>query len=159
LSEAGISGLTISLDVPNLPYATAAAEVLVSQLAQVGITATINVLEFPAVWLDQVFTRHDFDTSIIMHSEARDLLTVFGSPDYYVGYDNPAVLERAAQADSASEAQWITGMREVVRMISNDTPAVVLYLAPTLIVANSQLAGIRPNAVTESMDLTELHWQ
>jgi len=159
LTEAGQQNLSLSLDVPNLFYATQAAELIVSYLAQVGVTATINVLEFPAVWLDQVFTNHNFDTSIIMHSEPRDLLTVFGSPDYYVGYDNPLVMELATAADAMSEPEWIAEMQHVVQLITADCPGVVLYLAPTLIVADVNLTGLRPNGVTESMDLTELHWQ
>ncbi|MCL1801034.1 MAG: ABC transporter substrate-binding protein [Promicromonosporaceae bacterium] len=158
LAEAGAVDLTVSLDVPSLPYAMQAAEIIQAYLAQVGVTAAINVLEFPAVWLEQVFRNHDFDMSVIMHSEAWDLLTVFGSPDYYVGYDNPEVLRQAALADSGTPEQWVAGMREVVREIVADVPAVVLYLAPTLVAANVGLTGIAVNAVTESFDLTNLGW-
>ena len=159
LAEAGATNLKVAFDLPNLPYATAAAEIMQSYLAAVGVASTINVLEFPAVWLERVFLGHDFDMSIIMHSEARDLLTVFGNPDGYVGYDNPAVMEQAALADAGTFDQWVAGMRAVVRMIMADCPAVVLYLAPTLTVANVNLAGIQSNGVTESWDLTELRWQ
>ncbi|MDR2722473.1 MAG: ABC transporter substrate-binding protein [Cellulomonadaceae bacterium] len=158
LAEAGATNLHVTFDVPNLPYATTAAEVIQSQLSQVGVTVTINILEFPAVWLDQVFQRHDFQMSVIMHSEPRDLLTVM-QPGYYLGYNNPAVLEQAAQADAGTYAQWVDGMKAVVRQIADDVPGVVLYLAPTLVVAADGLDGINANAVTESMDLTSLHWR
>jgi peptide/nickel transport system substrate-binding protein len=159
LAAAGVQNLTLSLDMPNLAYATAAAEVIQSYLSRVGVAATIRVLEFPAVWLEQVFRNHDFDMSIIMHSEARDLLTVFGSPDYYVGYNNPDIMINAASADAGTFAQWVAGMKDVVRQIMADCPAVVLYLAPTIIVANVNLTGFQVNTVTESMDLTQLRWQ
>lgn len=158
LAEAGASNLQVTFDVPNLPYATTAAEVIQSQLAEVGVGVTIRQLEFPAVWLEQVFTNHDFQMSVIMHSEARDLMTVM-APDYYLGYDNPQVMAAAEAADAADEAGWIAGMQDVVRQIVADVPGVVLYLAPTLWVADANLSGIQPNAVTESMDLTELRWQ
>jgi len=159
LAEAGAEHLSVSFDVPNLPYATLAAEVIQSQLAQIGVTATINILEFPAVWLEQVFRNHDFDMSIIMHSEAWDLLTVFGSPDYYVGYDNPEVARLAAEADQGTPEEWVAGMQQVVRQIVADVPAVVLYLAPRLTIADADLIGIKPNGVTESLDLTQIRWR
>jgi len=159
LVEANVTNLNVSLDVPNLPYATAAAELIQFYLNQVGVTATINILEFPAVWLDQVFRNHDFDMSIIMHSEAWDLLTVFGDPNYYVGYDNPNILKQAELADQGTTEQWITGMQSLVREIAADVPAVVLYLAPRLTVADINLTGIQPNGVTESMDLTQIRWR
>ena len=159
LAEANATNLNVSLDVPNLLYATQAAELIQSYLAQVGVNATINILEFPAVWLDQVFRNRDFDMSIIMHSEAWDLLTVFGDPNYYVGYDNPNIRTQAEVADQGTPEQWVAGMQIIVREITADCPAVVLYLAPRLTVADINLSGIQPNGVTESMDLTQIRWQ
>ena len=158
-AEHNLTEFNVTLDVPNLLYATQAAEVIQSYLAQVGVNATINILEFPAVWLDQVFRNHDFDMSIIMHSEAWDLLTVFGDPNYYVGYDNPNLMLLATAADQGTPEQWVAGMRAIVREIAADAPAIVLYLAPRLTVADINLTGIQPNGVTESMDLTQIRWR
>lgn len=158
LAEAGASDLRIAFDVPNRAYATSAAEVIVSQLADVGVTADIVTDEFPAVWLDKVFTRHDYQMTLILHSEARDLLTIYGDPDYYVGYDAARIADTAARADAGTPEEYVTGMREVVRTIVADAPGQVLYLMPNLVVAAQGLEGIPANAVTESMDLTDLHW-
>jgi peptide/nickel transport system substrate-binding protein len=159
LAEAGHGdGLAVTFDIPNLPYAVTAAEVIQSQLREIGVSVTIHTLEFPAVWLDQVFTRHEFQMSIIMHSEARDLVTVL-QPTYYLGYDNPDLLAQMAAADAAPHDQWITGMESAVDQLLIDLPGLVLYLAPVLVVANADLAGIQANAVTESMDLTALYWR
>ncbi|MCL1899747.1 MAG: ABC transporter substrate-binding protein, partial [Promicromonosporaceae bacterium] len=149
--------LHVTFDVPNIPYATMSAELIASQLADVGVEVTISILEFPGVWLDQVFQRHDFQMSVIMHVEARDLLTTI-SPDSYIGYDVPGVRALAEQADAGTFDEFVTGMRAVARQIAEDVPAFVLYLAPTLVVATPGLEGIRPNAVTESLDLTTLRW-
>ena len=157
LKEAGQQHLHVTFDVPNLAYATTAAELIVSQLADVGVTATITTDEFPAVWLDKVFTRHDFQMSVIQHSEAHDLLTVFHR-DYYLGYDDSKIAPLAAAADAGTSEQYVAGMKQVVRMIVDDAGGIVLYLAPTLIVADKGLDGIQANAVTESMDLTALRW-
>ncbi|GAB2462511.1 ABC transporter substrate-binding protein [Xylanimonas ulmi] len=157
LAEAGQEGLRVTFDVPNLAYATTAAELIASQLAEVGVTATITTDEFPAVWLDKVFTRHDFQMSVIQHSEAHDLLTVF-QRDYYLGYDDSVIAPLAAQADAGTGDEYVAGMRQVARQIVDDAGGVVLYLAPTLIVADKGLTGVKANAVTESMDLTTLAW-
>ncbi|QAY64876.1 ABC transporter substrate-binding protein [Xylanimonas allomyrinae] len=157
LAEAGQQNLRVTFDVPNLAYATTAAELIVSQLAEVGVTATISTLEFPAVWLDKVFTRHDFQMSVIQHSEANDMLTVFHR-DYYLGYDDSVIAPIAARADAGTPEEFVTGMKQVARQIVDDAGGVVLYLAPTLIVADKGLTGIAANAVTESMDLTTLAW-
>jgi peptide/nickel transport system substrate-binding protein len=158
LAEAGAEDLSIMFDVPTRPYAEAVAQVVVSQLADVGIEATIVPAEFPAVWLDKVFTKHDYQMSVILHTEARDMLTIFGDPNYYIGYDNPRINEVAEQADQGSPDQYVAGMQEVARMIVDDAASDPLFLFPNTVVADVRLGGIAANATTESMDLTGLTW-
>ncbi|MDR7383062.1 ABC transporter substrate-binding protein [Promicromonospora iranensis] len=158
LAEAGAEDLSITFDVPTRPYAEAVAQVVVSQLADVGIDATIVPAEFPAVWLDKVFTEHDYQMSVILHTEARDMLTIFGDPDYYIGYDNPRLAQAAEKADQASPDQYVAGMQEVARMIVDDAASAPLFLFPNTVVAAAGLEGVAANATTESMDLTGLRW-
>ncbi|MFD2794277.1 ABC transporter substrate-binding protein [Promicromonospora vindobonensis] len=158
LEEAGAEDLSITFDVPTRPYAEAVAQVVVSQLQDVGIDATIVPAEFPAVWLDKVFTKHDYQMSVILHTEARDLLTIFGDPDYYIGYDNPQLAEVAQEADRGSPDEYVAGMQQVARMIVDDAASNPLFLFPNTVVADARLTGIAANATTESMDLTGLRW-
>ncbi len=158
LAEAGAEDLSITFDVPTRPYAEAVAQVVVSQLKDVGIDAKIVPAEFPAVWLDKVFTEHDYQMSVILHTEARDILTIFGDPDYYIGYDNPRLSEVAEEADEGSPDQYVAGMQEVARMIVDDAASDPLFLFPNTVVADVGLTGIAANATTESMDLTGLRW-
>lgn len=158
LEEAGAEDLSITFDVPTRPYAEAVAQVVVSQLADVGIDARIVPAEFPAVWLDKVFTRHDYQMSVILHTEARDMLTIFGDPDYYIGYDNPQLSRVAEEADRGRPDKYVAGMQEVARMIVDDAASDPLFLFPNTMVADAELAGIAENATTESMDLTGLRW-
>ena len=97
LTEAGQTDLTLRLRLPSLPYAESCGQVVASQLEDVGITVEVDTLEFPAVWLDDVFTNHDYDMSIVAHVEPRDIPAVFGNPDYYPGYDNPEVQDLLAR--------------------------------------------------------------
>ena len=95
VEEAGIAGEEIRFAVPNLPYATAIGDIVVSQLEEAGLSATIESQEFPAVWLDRTFTNHDYDMSVINHVEARDILTVFGEGSYTcLLYTSPSPRDR-----------------------------------------------------------------
>jgi peptide/nickel transport system substrate-binding protein len=155
LEEAGATDLELAFRIPNLPYAVSSAQVVQSQLEEVGITAGIDVLEFPARWLEIVFTNHDYDMSIINHVEPRDIVT-FGDPDYYWQYDNPQVQQLLDEADSADEETRNEKMAEVARIIAEDAAADWLFLFPNLIVATSDVSGLPENRVGEAFDLTEL---
>ena len=158
LAEAGVEDLAITFDVPTRPYATAVSEVVVSQLAEVGITATIASAEFPAVWLDKVFTKHDYQMSVILAVEPRDLLATFNNPEYYIGYDNSEIAPIAAAADTGTEEEWIDGMKQVAEITATDVASLPLFLFPNVVVADAALDGIAANAVTESLELAGLRW-
>ncbi|MEU0530429.1 ABC transporter substrate-binding protein [Amycolatopsis tolypomycina] len=155
LSEAGVTNLNLRLRIPNLPYAVSAAQVVQSQLADVGVRTTIEPLDFPAVWLKQVFTDHDYDLSIIQHVEARDI-TTFGKPRYYWGYDNKRVQQLLAEADSGTPEQQVADMKQVARQLNADAVADWLFLFPNVIAAKTKVGGIAGNQVSESFDLTGL---
>lgn len=155
LDEAGATDVELAFRIPNLPYAVSAAQVVQSQLEEVGITADIDVLEFPAVWLEEVFTNADYDMSIISHVEPRDMNT-FGDPDYYWRYDNEEVQRLLDEADSADEATRDENMRAVARIIAEDAAADWLFLLPNLIAAKTSVDGLPQNRVGEAFDLTTL---
>lgn len=146
----------VKLRIPNLPYAVATAQVVKSQLAQVGITAEIDPLEFPARWLDVVFKQGDYDMSIINHVEPRDM-GIFADKSYYFHYDNPAYGELLASADQGSEQQQVDDLRAAAKLLSDDAAADWLFLFPNLIVAKKSVAtGLPKNAIAESFDFTAL---
>lgn len=155
LAEAGKPKLSIRFRVPNLPYAVAPAQVVKSQLAEIGVTANIDILEFPARWLSEVFTKHDYDMSIVNHVEPRDIVT-FGDPKYYWGYSNPKVRQLLAQADQGTEADQATAMKQVARLLAQDAAAVWLYDFPSLMVAQKGITGLPKNEVSESLDLSTI---
>jgi peptide/nickel transport system substrate-binding protein len=155
LDEAGVSDLTVAMKIPNLPYAVAAAQVVKDQLAKVGITANVTTLEFPAVWLDEVFTKHDYDMSIIAHSEPRDV-TAFAAPTYYAGYNNPDVMAEFAEADKSDEDTFVDMMKEATKTMAEDAAADWLYLNPNVSVADADLTGVPVNAPSLSLDLSTI---
>ena len=141
----------------NLPYAVAAAQVVKSDLSKIGINAVIEPLEFPAAWLQQVFTDHNYDMSIIDHVEPRDIVS-FADPSYYWGYDNPKVQRLVAEADSGTQQEQVAKMKEVARTITEDAAADWLYLYPNVLVYSSDLQGVPRNQLGESFDVTDLHF-
>ncbi len=147
--------LTLRMRIPNLPYAVSAAQVVQSQLEDVGVHTTIEPLDFPAVWLKQVFTDHDYDLSIIQHVEARDI-TTFGKPKYYWGYDSKRVQQLLGEADSGTPEQQVSDMKQVARQLNTDAAADWLFLFPNVIVAKAKVGGFVRNQVSESFDLTGL---
>jgi peptide/nickel transport system substrate-binding protein len=155
LAQAGKPNLSVRFRVPNLPYAISAAQVVKSQLSKVGITANIDVLEFPARWLAEVFTKKDYDMSIIQQVEPRDIVT-FGNPDYYWGYDNKQVQDLLAKADEGTEAEQTADMKQVARKLAEDSAAEWLFVMPSIEVAKKDVTGLPKNRISESFDLTTI---
>jgi peptide/nickel transport system substrate-binding protein len=155
LAEAGTPNLSLRFRIANLPYAVAAAQVVQSQLAAVGIQTQIEPLEFPARWLETVFRNADYDLSIVAHVEPRDIRT-FGDPNYYWRYNNPEVQRLLADSETGSAEQQVDDLRQVGRLIAEDAAADWLFLLPNLIVADADVRGLPQNRIGESLDLTAL---
>nr|WP_240746742.1 ABC transporter substrate-binding protein [Cryptosporangium phraense] len=157
IAQSGVKNPSVAFKIPNLPYAVSSAQVVKSDLAKVGITANISVLQFPAAWLDQVFTKHDFDMSIIAHVEARDIAT-YGDKKYYWGYDNPAVTKLLAEADAGTPQQQITDYQQVAKTLSDDAVSDWLFLLPNIEVLRKGLSGVPVNGLSESFDVSGVSW-
>lgn len=159
LAEAGQSDLTLKLALPPVPYAAAAAPIIISQLKEAGITVEPSNVTFD-VWLDQVFdaSKNDYQLTIINHVEPRDVGTVFsGDPTaYYTHYDNPEVTKLLASADAGTADEQITDMKKVVEILADDAAAAWLWSFPNLMVSTTAVGGLPKNAVGEAFDLTAL---
>jgi peptide/nickel transport system substrate-binding protein len=156
LAESATPKPTLRLRIPSLPYAVSCGQVVKSQLEQAGFTVNLDQLEFPAVWLETVFTSADYDMSIVAHVEPRDLGAVFGDPKYYTRYDNKQLQADLAAADAAPEAEYAGLMKKAARELSEDAAGDFLFLLPNLIVAQKGITGLPENAITESFDLSTL---
>jgi peptide/nickel transport system substrate-binding protein len=155
LQEAGVSDLKLTLQVPPVPYATSSAEVVRDNLADVGIDVTLKDIEFP-LWIDQVFTKADYDLTIISHVEARDV-DQYGNPGYYWRYDSPKVQDLLKQADAApTDAESDDLYHQVLRQINEDAVNDWLFLLPGLTVAKKDITGIPNASYSLSYDLTRI---
>ncbi len=156
LADADAEAAAVRLRLPNLPYAVACGTVVESMLEDAGFEVTVDTLEFPSAWLEEVFTAKDFDMSIVAHVEPRDMRAVFGDPDYYTTYGIPEVLALFDEADAGTEEEQIAKMEEAAALISKDAAADFLFVLPNLIVAAPDITGLPENALTTSFDLSAL---
>ena len=156
IAEAGAEGTELRLRLPALPYAQSCGPVVESMLEDAGLAITIDELEFPAAWLETVFTNKDFDMSIVSHVEPRDMANVFGSPDYYTTYGTEEVQALFEAADTGSEEEQVAKMKEAAQLISEDAAADFLFLLPNLMVSDPDITGLPTNAITPSFNLAKL---
>lgn len=155
LAEAGYAdGLTLRLRVPVIPYAVKSAQFVSSQLRDVGVTATIEELEFTR-WIPEVLTNGDYDLTIVGHVEARDIAK-FANPNYYWHYDNAEFRRLFSAADQAGEAEVVPLMKQAARYLATDAAAIWLFALPNLVITKATITGVGQNASSLSFDLTTI---
>ena len=145
----------VEITVPSLPYTQDAAELIYSQLKEVGFNVKLKTVEFPAVWLNQVLQQADYQSSLVAHVEPRDMPQLF-SPDYYLGFNNPAVGKDFARADAGTVAEQTKYMNAAVDKIMADAGALTLANLPNIVVTAPGVTGVDPNVVTDGLPLAEV---
>jgi peptide/nickel transport system substrate-binding protein len=158
LKEAGHETIKATLTLPPPPYARRGGEIVAAQLRAVGIETEIVNVEW-AQWLEQVFGGKDFDLTIISHTEPLDI-GIYARPDYYFGYDDPAMralmdgLDKTA--DPAEQAEVLKAAQE--RVAENYVNAFLFQLAKTG-VADARIQGLWANSPTQANDMTGVFWK
>jgi peptide/nickel transport system substrate-binding protein len=157
LAEAGAEGLSLRLALPPPAYARRGGEIVAAQLRAVGIETEISNVEW-AQWLEQVFRGHDFDLTIISHTEPMDI-NIYARPDYYFGYDSAAfqALMEEITATADPEARRDLYQR-AQRHIAEDHVNAYLFQLPKTGVANARIEGLWENAPVPANDLTAVRW-
>ena len=143
----------VVITVPSLPYAQDAAELIFSQLKDVGFDVRLETVEFPAVWLNQVLQQADYQSSMIAHVEPRDVQQLF-SPEYYLGFDSDAVRRDFANADAGTPEENVEYMKDAVDSIMEEAGAVTLANLPNIVVTAPGVEGVDPTVVTDGIDLS-----
>jgi peptide/nickel transport system substrate-binding protein len=159
LAEAGFpEGFETTLDLPPPSYARRGGEIIASQLAEVGITAKINNVEW-AQWLETVFNGKNFGLTIVSHTEPMDI-GIYAKPDYYFQYDNPAFQTLMKDLNATTDPDTrVKMLRDAERMIAEDYVNAYLFQLAALSVANANLDGLWTNAPTQATDLTGVSWK
>lgn len=155
LDEAGVEDLTLRLFLPPVSYASRSGEIIASQLSEVGIEVDIENVEW-GVWLEDVFTNHDYDMSIVAHVEPRDL-GQYGNPDYYWGNDSPNVASILRQADAEPDPE---ARNELYASVLEEITAVAadnwLFVLPALSVIEVGVTGYEADLPGLALDVTKL---
>ena len=156
LEEAGYAdGLELSFVAPNI-YPTYALDYVVSQLADVGITVSLETVEF-ATWIEQVYVNHDYDLTVVLHVEPRDIDN-YANPEYYWLYDSAEVQDLLGQARTTQDPdEFVELRRQAAALIAEEAPAVWLLLYNDVTVARAGLSGyptFDANARFDAYDIT-----
>ncbi|EEB85821.1 ABC transporter substrate-binding protein [Roseobacter sp. GAI101] len=158
LAEAGFpDGFETTLDLPPPSYARRGGEIIAAQLADVGITAKINNVEW-AQWLETVFKGKNFGMTIISHTEPMDI-GIYANPDYYFQYDNPEFQELMTKLNATTDPDMRTEMlAQAQKIIAEDYVNGYLFQLAALSVAKAGVQGLWKNAPTQATDLTSVSW-
>ena len=158
LEEAGfVGGIKATLKLPPVPYARDGGQIIASQLRDVGIDLEIIPVEW-ADWLDQVFTKKDYDLTIVSHTEPADI-DIYSRKDYYFNYDNAAFDAVIAELNVTSdEAKRTMLLGQAQKILSDDAVVGFLFELPKVGVWDAKLEGMWENAPIQANDLTKVKW-
>jgi peptide/nickel transport system substrate-binding protein len=158
LAEAGVRDLRVTLRTPPFPYARRSAEIIQAQLAQVGITVTLEPVEW-AFWIAEVFGKGQYDMTIVAHTSPNDLGNFARGKGYYLGYQNEAFDTLWAGVRAATDpAELDARLREAQRFVAAEAVAGFLFQLPQLGVYARDLSGYRTSSPVLFAPLKELRW-
>ncbi|MEN5084116.1 ABC transporter substrate-binding protein [Bosea sp. TWI1241] len=159
LAQAGHpNGFTCTLRLPPPAYARRGGEIVAALLAQIGIVAKIEPLEFPQ-WLERVFRGRDFDMTIISHTEPLDIGN-YARDDYYFQYRNPefkALMQRIDGTVDDGERNRLYG--DAQRMLPRDAVNGFLFILPKITVTRADLDGMWTDWPLPMTPLAGVRWR
>jgi peptide/nickel transport system substrate-binding protein len=159
LAEAGHEGgFTATLALPPPSYARRGGEIVASQLRAVGIETQIVNMEW-AQWLEQVFTSHDYDLTIVAHTEPLDI-GIYAREDYYFNYDDPemrGLMDRLRRTNDEGERAEILGAAQ--RRVAEQQVNAFLFQLARAGVADARIEGLWANVPAPANDMTAVSWR
>ena len=158
LKDAGYpSGVSVTLRLPPPYYARRSGEIVASQLAAAGFQVRIENIEW-AQWLDQVFKRHDFDLTIVSHTEPKDY-DIYSRPDYYFGYHSAQYDQRLDVLSRTFDPQRRKELlQDLQRQLADDCVNVWLFELPKFGVWKKHLTGLWTEAPVQGVVLSAVTW-
>lgn len=147
-------GTTLRMRVPSVPYAVKSAQFVSSQLRDIGVKVKVEELD-PQRWYTDVYSKGDYELTIVAHVEPRDL-GKFADPSTYWHYNSPKFQAMYAAADAASGDAAIAQMRAATAYLAQDCAAIWLFALPNLVITKNTISGVPQNASSLSFDLTTI---
>lgn len=164
LKEAGYEdGFELTITVPsNYQKHMDTAQVIIEQLKQINVKATIEPKEW-AAWLEDVYTNAQYETTIVGLTGKLDPNEVLGRfvSDFgknFVKYNNPEFDALIEEAKSASDEERIELFKECQKVLTEDAASVWISDPNKIVVCRSDLKGYTfyPLAFT---DLSKLYYE
>jgi peptide/nickel transport system substrate-binding protein len=144
--------------LPPPAYARQGGEIIAAELAEVGINAKIENVEW-AQWLSGVYKDHNYDLTIISHVEPLDI-GIYANPNYYYQYDSPAFQEIYKKITTASNLDdYKAALGEAQKQLASDAVNAYLFQLPNVTVASANLQGLWKNAPIFVNDLSAMSWK
>ena len=153
LAEAGLpDGFTFTLETPNYDPHPITAEFIKAELAKIGVTVNINIITANE-WYTKVYQAKDFQATLQEHVNHRDVV-FYGNPDFYWGYNNPAVTDLINAAETAAtEDEHTAKLREANRIIAEDAASNWFFLYPQIVVSAANVTGYPVNGLNSQFFL------
>ncbi|AWK85927.1 ABC transporter substrate-binding protein [Azospirillum thermophilum] len=159
LAEAGYpNGIDATLRLPPPVYARRSGELIAAMLAEAGIRAKIEPMEW-AAWLEKVFKGKDYDLTVVAHTEPLDI-DIYARPDYYFGYRSERFNALQAELDRTQDAAKraaLYGQQQTV--LAEDAVNAFLFMLPLATVQNANVQGMWVNRPIQVNDMTQVRWK
>jgi peptide/nickel transport system substrate-binding protein len=105
-----------------------------------------------------VFTKKDYDLTIVSHTEPNDI-DIYSRKDYYFNYANPAFNKVIADLELTSdEAKRKELYAQAQKILADDAVVGFLYELPKVGVWDAKLQGLWESAPIPANDLTKVKW-
>jgi peptide/nickel transport system substrate-binding protein len=142
-----------------MAYAPRSAQVMQAMFADIGVTMNIEPTEFPAKWVQDVFSGRDYDMTIVAHAEPLDI-DIYSRDNYYFNYKNPAfndLMKKIQETSDPTAQNKLYG--DAQKILAEDVPALYLFVMPKLGVWDKKLKGLWENEPIPSNVLTNVSWE
>ena len=155
---AGVAGATMTLRVPPFPYATRSAEIIQAQLAEAGIDAKVENVEW-GFWLDEIYKKQNYDMTIIAHTSPNDMGNFARGKDYFYGFEDPAFTDLWTRISTeAEEAKRADLLKEGQTYLTENAIHGFLFQLPQLGVYKKELQGYWTSSPVLYEPLSSLSW-
>jgi peptide/nickel transport system substrate-binding protein len=156
LAQAGQTNLKVKFTVANeFPIERRTAEIYAQQLANVGVTAEIELVPFNT-WIQKVFLNKDYDLTIIGHAESFDL-DRYARDGYYFNWDNKdykALNDRALVASTDAERYKLYAAMQI--MLADRVPGIWAFSAPYIAATRKNVYGWWAGQPTPNMNVVRV---
>ncbi len=159
LAEAGVkTPIELTMTLPPPPYARQGGEVIVSQLAKIGINVKVQNVEW-AQWLSTTYGgAHNYDLTIVSHVEPFDLGN-YAKPDYYWGYEGKefkAAFDALKNTGNPKEREKL--LVQAQKILATDAANGFLFQPQFPTIARKEVKGLWKDAPISANDVAAMSW-